>query len=135
MLRQIAVVVNRIYDTIDGIRVIKAFGSGSAEDRRFSDEANRHFRLSLRQMKLNALSSPLTETLGTIIGVAILYYAGVAVLSQNFLSAEDFLRFIIILFSMLTPIKNIGKMHHKIQMGIAAGERIFALLDETLPDE
>ena len=135
MLRQIAVVVNRIYDTIDGIRVIKAFGAGKKEDKRFVREADRYFWLALRQMRLNVLSSPLTETLGTFVGVGVLFFAGTAVLNTGFLSSEDFIRFIIILFSILTPVKNIGKMHHKIQMGIAAGERIFVLLDETLPDE
>ena len=66
MLTQIAIVVNRIYDTIDGIRVIKAFGSGKKEDWRFTKEVNHHFQLSLRQKRLNALSSPLSETIGDI---------------------------------------------------------------------
>ena len=66
---------------------------------------------------------------GVIIGVVLLWYGGMEVLSNQGVSAEDFIRFIVILFSILGPIKQMSNVNLRIQVGAASAERIFELLD------
>ena len=83
----------------------------------------------LKRARLDLISAPVTESFGVIIGVVLLWYGGLEVLSNEGVSAEDFIRFIVILFSILGPIKQMSNVNLKIQVGAASAERIFELLD------
>ena len=83
----------------------------------------------LKRARLDLISAPITESFGVIIGVVLLWYGGMEVLSTQGVSAEDFIRFIVILFSILGPIKQMSNVNLRIQVGAASAERIFELLD------
>lgn len=127
--RQIAEVVATLYESLNNIKIVMAFAMNLYEVKRFKAETNRYFRLVLRQKVLQALSSPVTETLGAIIGVAILWYAGNEVLRDRMMTSEDFIRSLVLMFSILQPLKGLGGINNSIQTGMASGERIFKTLD------
>ncbi len=127
--RQIAEVVATLHESLNNIKIVMAFAMNLYEVGRFKKETRRYFNLVLRQKILQALSSPVTEVLGAVIGVAILWYAGRQVLQDRMMTSEDFIRSLVIMFSILQPLKGLGGINNALQQGLAAAERIFATLD------
>ena len=126
---KIAEIMQILTETLSSIRIVKAFVNEKEEVKKFTGESQNYFKLLLQRARLDLISGPVTESFGVIIGVVLLWYGGMEVLSNEGLSAEDFIRFIIILFSILGPIKQMSNVNIKIQMGAASAERIFGLLD------
>ena len=126
---KIAEIMQILTETLSSIRIVKAFVNEKEEVKIFTGESQNYFNLLLKRARLDLISGPVTESFGVIIGVVLLWYGGMEVLSNEGLSAEDFIRFIIILFSILGPIKQMSNVNIKIQMGAASAERIFGLLD------
>jgi len=125
----IAGITNIITETLSSIRVVKAFAMEEYEVQRFFKETRQYFQLILRRAKLRLLASPITETLGVMIGVLLLWVGGIEVLSGKGLTPEDFLRFILLLFAMMDPLRKLSKVNVSLQAGAASAERIFAILD------
>lgn len=130
---KIAEIMQILTETLSSIRIVKAFVNEKEEVKIFTGESQKYFNLLLQRARLDLISAPVTESFGVIIGVVLLWYGGMEVLSKEGLSAEDFIRFIVILFSILGPIKQMSNVNIKIQMGAASAERIFGLLD-TAPE-
>ena len=126
---KIAEIMQILTETLSSIRIVKAFVNEKEEVKVFTGESQNYFNLLLQRARLDLISGPVTESFGVIIGVVLLWYGGMEVLSNEGLSAEDFIRFIVILFSILGPIKQMSNVNIKIQMGAASAERIFGLLD------
>jgi subfamily B ATP-binding cassette protein MsbA len=126
---KIAEIMQILTETLSSIRIVKAFVNEKEEVKKFTGESQNYFNLLLQRARLNLISGPVTESFGVIIGVVLLWYGGMEVLSNEGLSPEDFIRFIVILFSILGPIKQMSNVNIKIQMGAASAERIFGLLD------
>ena len=126
---KIAEIMQILTETLSSIRIVKAFVNEKEEVKKFTGESQNYFNLLLQRARLDLISGPVTESFGVIIGVVLLWYGGMEVLSKEGLSAEDFIRFIVILFSILGPIKQMSNVNIKIQMGAASAERIFGLLD------
>ena len=102
---QIAGIMGILTEILNSIRVVKAFGAEGFEKSRFFNEQNHYYNLVFRQSKLRLTASPITETIGTIIGVFLLWIGGLDVLVAGTMSSEDFIRFILILFSVLGPVR------------------------------
>jgi subfamily B ATP-binding cassette protein MsbA len=126
---QLGEVTSRYSETISGIRIIKAFVNERNEEKRFGQEAQKLYRLMFRQIVLQSLSLPVTEMLGVAMAVTLLWLGGAQVLEYETISSSDFLRFIIILFALYQPIRNLAKVNINIQTGVAAGGRVFEILD------
>lgn len=131
--KRIARIMDLLTETLSSIRIVKAFVMETLEIKRFQGETEKYFRLLLRRFRLQFLANPTTEMIGVIIGVTLLWIGGSEVILQRGLSAEDFIRFILILFSMLVPIRQLSNVNIQLQMGAAAGTRVFTILD-TVPD-
>ena len=125
----IAGITNIITETLSSIRVVKAFAMEEYEVQRFFKETNHYFQLILRRAKLRLLASPITETIGVMIGVLLLWVGGLEVLSGEGLTPEDFLRFILLLFAMMDPLRKLSKVNVALQTGVASAERVFSILD------
>lgn len=126
---KIAEIMQILTETVTSIRIVKAFVNEKEEVKNFTRESKHYFKLLLKRARLDLIAGPTTETFGVIIGVVLLWYGGMEVLAQKGVSAEDFIRFILILFSILGPIKQLSNVNLKIQIGAASAERIFGLLD------
>ena len=133
----IAGITNIITETFSSIRVVKAFAMEGYEVQRFFKETHKYFKLILRRAKLRLLASPITETLGVMMGVLLLWVGGMEVLSGKGLTPEDFLRFILLLFAMMDPLRKLSSVNVELQAGAASAERVFAILDTppTIMDE
>ena len=126
---QIAGIMGRITEILNSIRVVKAFGNEDYESRRFKKEQSKYYSLITRRAKLKLTASPITETIGAIIGVLLLWIGGLDVLVLKTMNSEDFIRFILIMFSVLGPIRLLSNVSLQLQMGIASAERVFKVLD------
>ena len=126
---QIAGIMGRITEILNSIRVVKAFGNEDYESMRFKKEQNKYYSLITRRARLKLTASPITETIGAIIGVLLLWIGGLDVLVLKTMSSEDFIRFILIMFSVLGPIRLLSNVGIQLQMGIASAERVFKVLD------
>ena len=125
----IAGITNILTETLSSIRVVKAFAMEEYEVQRFFKETHHYFQLILRRAKLRLLASPITETIGVMIGVLLLWVGGLEVLSGEGLTPEDFLRFILLLFAMMDPLRKLSKVNVALQTGAASAERVFSILD------
>jgi subfamily B ATP-binding cassette protein MsbA len=129
MLEQNAVVVATFQESISGIRIVKAFTNEMQELSKFIDVNIGYFKKNFRQRRLLSATSPINETVYVILVVALLWYGGNLVFSNQGLLAGDFLRFLIFLFLMIQPIKDLSGINNTIQTGMAAAERVFGIID------
>ena len=134
---KIAGITNIITETLTSMRIVKAFAMEDYEVDRFSNETRNYYNLIFRRARLRSLAPPITETMGVIIGVALLWVGGTEVLNAQGLTSEDFIRFILIMFSGLQPIRSLSNVFAEIQVGAASAERVFVILDipPTIVDE
>jgi subfamily B ATP-binding cassette protein MsbA len=121
---------SHLQEAISGARLIKAFGTEKFEANRFDTRSAELFRHGLRLARLDRLAQPLSETIGVIIIASVLLFGGQQVLTGDLLDAEDFIRFIVVLFSILAPARNLGAIFNNLQIGSAAGVRINQIFEE-----
>ncbi|MFB0516517.1 MAG: ABC transporter ATP-binding protein, partial [Candidatus Neomarinimicrobiota bacterium] len=128
-MRQIAGVMNVLQETLRGMRIVKAFVMEQDEARRFKRENQRYYRLVFRRFTLKNLNTPLNEMIGVFFGVVLLWVGGQQVLIGRGVGPEEFMSYIIFLFAMLQPLRNLSNVHADIQVGLASADRIFNLMD------
>jgi subfamily B ATP-binding cassette protein MsbA len=126
---RMAEVTTVLQESITGARIVKAFGMEKFEIRRFSEKTHQYFKTLLKLARARNLASPLTEFLGTAVGVGILWFGGAQVLKGDSLTPDRFILFLGCVFSLMRPVKEISSVNNRIQEALAAGERIFELLD------
>ncbi|MFH1213488.1 MAG: ABC transporter transmembrane domain-containing protein [Candidatus Neomarinimicrobiota bacterium] len=131
--RQIAGIMAILDETLQGMRVVKAFAMEKFEINRFVAESRKYFNLLFRRKKLREISSPINEIFGVLIGILLLWFGGNRVLAGTGIEAEDFIRFIIMLFAIMTPIKSLNNVTMELQEGLASAQRVFSIIDEK-PD-
>jgi len=129
---KMANITTRLQETISGIRVVKAFANEDRENARFREESQRLFGDLFKIARMQRLSSPLTEQLSVLVGLFILWYGGRQVLGGDELPPQLFILFLFCVFSLGRPIKELSQVNNAIQEGLAAAERVFAVLDEPV---
>jgi len=130
---KMANVTSVLHETISGVRIVKAFAMENFEIKKFKHETNQFFKVLLKITRTRNLSSPLTEFLGTSVAVGILWFGGDMVLKGQLLSPDEFIFFLLLIFSIMQPVKELSSVNNRIQEALAAGERIFKVLDHE-PD-
>ena len=126
---KIARIMSIMAENLNSIRVVKSFSMESFETDRFTSEQERYYQLIFRRAKLRLISSPIIEMIGAFIGVCLLWIGGHDVLVSQNMNSEDFIRFILILFSVLGPIRNLSNVSVELQKGFASADRVFEVLD------
>lgn len=127
---RIADITSILDETFGAMRIVKAFGMENYEIERFREEEKKYFRLLTSLIRRRALASPITEFLGVITITIILYFIGSQiVLGKSDMTPGAFFVFLGIFFQMMPSIKLAGQVFNSIQEGIAASERVFAILD------
>jgi len=117
-----------LQETISGTRIVKAFSMEEYENRRFSGENERLFRLNLKAVSINAVSSPLMEFLGGLGIAAIIFYGGYQVIHGH-ATPGTFFSFLTALIMLYEPVKRLTNVNNTIQQGIAGAQRVFAIID------
>ena len=126
---KIARIMSIMAENLNSIRVVKSFSMESFETDRFTSEQERYYQLIFRRAKLRLISSPIIEMIGAFIGVCLLWIGGHDVLMAQNMNSEDFIRFILILFSVLGPIRNLSNVSVELQKGFASADRVFEVLE------
>ena len=126
---QLAGMTSMIAETIGSMRIVKAFATKSFEIKRFARETQKYYQLMLRRDRLRFVSSPVSETFGATIAALLLWVGARDVLVTQSISSEDFLRFILLLFSLFQPLKNLTNVVNELQNGLASADRVFAIMD------
>lgn len=131
VLEYIAGLLSILHETVSGIRAVKMFNMNQYELQRFKEENRKFIHSSFRATSIGAISSPLTEVLGVVVVIILLWYGGQQVLMKGSFGAEDFVRFLIFLFSTFAPLKAITAIANTLQRGFASAERVFTVLDTS----
>jgi len=121
-------VSNRLFETITGNRIVKAFNREQHENRRFRDQIDGLFRIVVRDVQLRSLQSPLTEFIGGVAIAAFIWLGGWEVLHGN-MTAGGFFTFLAALFQAYNPVKDISRLNSVVQQGLAAATRVYEILD------
>lgn len=117
-------------ETLGALRVIKSYNAGKYISQKFDKDNLAYLRQARSIARTRELASPFSEIAGVGLIVIILLYGGSLVLNnQSELSASQFIMYLVILSQFLRPIKAITNALSNIQRGLAAGERIFEVLD------
>ena len=129
---KMAGLISVIQETISGMRVVKAFATEEFETDKFKRESTEYHGTMRRVMIFRKLSTPISEMLGILAITIVLWYGGKQVIVEESIQSNDFIVYLFALFSMMQPLKAIGGHYIRIQEGLAAGERIFDVID-TVP--
>ena len=117
-----------LIETISGIKIVKAFCAQDREMARFTRENRNFFNITMRSMRVIALSPPLMEFIGLLGSTIFVWYGGMEVIRGNW-TAGAFFSFVGAALSTYTPIKSFSNTNAVLQQTIAASERIFEVLD------
>lgn len=129
---KIANITSILDETFGAMRIVKAFGMEEYEIERFRNEEKKYFQLLTSLVRRKALSSPITETIGVITIAIILYFIGSEiVMEKSDMTPGAFFVYLGIFFQMMPSLKLFGQVFNSIQEGIAASERVFAILDTS----
>ena len=122
-------VSSHLQETLSGIRLVKASAAESHERRRFHRLTRAYFKAFVRTERFRTLANPVTEMVGALGTVVILWYGTHLVFAGGGLSPEDFIGFLALSMKLYAPVKYLGKLPAIIQPGIVAAERAFEFLD------
>ena len=122
--------MSQVEETLGGLRIIKAFCAEEKMNRRF-DNTNSSYRNQI--LKVNTrqqMAHPMSEFLGTVMIVIVLWFGGMLVLSDNAtLSGPTFIYYLVMLYSIINPLKEFSKAGYNIPKGLASMERIDKILN------
>ncbi|MFC1590484.1 ABC transporter ATP-binding protein [Candidatus Omnitrophota bacterium] len=119
---------NTLYETISGIRVVKAFSTEDRETKKVARQNQTFYKLAMKSIKRMTVVSPITEFVGILCIAVILWIVGKQIVSGE-LSAGAFSAFLLALLAMMKPIKRLTKLYGINQQALAAAYRIFEVLD------
>lgn len=120
--------MSQLEETLGGLRIIKAFCAEEKMNRRF-DKVNSAYRDNIRRVNTRQqMAHPMSEFLGTVMIVIVLWFGGVLVLGGSALSGPTFIYYMIILYSIINPLKEFSKAGYNIPKGLASMERVDRIL-------
>lgn len=119
---------SRLTEIFNNIEVIKSNSSQEFEYERFSKENYTFFKLSIKQIMINALTGPTLEIFGSM-AMALAIYVGAMEVIEDHITVGTFFAFVTALFMLYDPIKVLASIHNKMQDAIAATERLQELFD------
>ncbi|MDQ2719290.1 MAG: ABC transporter ATP-binding protein/permease [Bacteroidota bacterium] len=127
----LGIMISYVEEALNGIRIIKAFNAYNFITGRFNKENIRYSKIIRSMSKRQQLASPVSEFLGIVMVVSIVLYGGSLVLdNKGELTAANFIAYIALFSQIMRPAKAISTSFSNIHSGIAAGERVLALIDE-----
>src|ERR1700739_4374749 len=125
---KLAEIQNILHETVTGNRIVKAFNTELWELLRFKSAARRLFRANLRSVRIQSISSPLMDTIGSI-AIALLLWIGRNEINHGRMTAEVFITFIIALFKLYDPVRKFASFYNSFQQALGASASIFGFFD------
>ncbi len=127
-------IIAQLDETLGGLRIIKAFIAEKKMEKRF-EYVNNEFRKGMNAMVIRQNAAhPMSEFLGTIIIVIVLWFGGSLILNEsNLIDASTFIFYMVILYSVINPLKELSKASYQIPLGLASMDRIDFILKAENP--
>ena len=120
--------MSQVEETLGGLRIIKAFCAEGKMNKRF-DQVNSAYRNDLMRVNIRQSSAhPMSEFLGTVMIVIVLWFGGILVLNNQAITGPTFIYYMVILYSIINPLKEFSKAGYNIPKGLASMERIDKIL-------
>lgn len=120
--------MSQVEETLGGLRIIKAFCAEDKMNDRF-DRINSSYRTAVQRVNIRQqLAHPMSEFLGTVLIIIVLWVGGVLVLDKQMLSGPTFIYYLVMLYSIINPLKEFSKAGYNIPKGLASVERIDKIL-------
>jgi len=123
---------SHLQETISGAKLVKSFGAEEYEVERFSLRNAELYRLAMKVVKVQAMTTPLSEMFAGVGAAAVIYYGGYSVVN-GYSTPGNFFSFMTALFMLYEPVKRLSRINNVVQQGIAAGIRVFEVID-TMPE-
>lgn len=127
--QQLGKLLSMIEENIGGIRVIKSFTAEDQAQERFENSNQSYYQNMNSLFRRRELASPMSEMIGSMVIIAIIYYAGSLIIDNQGLKPEQFITYIALFSQILQPAKFISLAITDIKRGEAASERVFEILD------
>ena len=124
------VFISTLDETLTGLKVVKSYNAESSFIQKFNDSLERLLKLTTSIANKNNLASPLSEFLGIVTIAVLLWFGGIMVLEDLSLKGTEFIVYIGLAYTILTPAKAISKASYQVKSGLAAAERVFTLLEQ-----
>ena len=126
--------MSQLEETLSGMRIIKAFTAERKMQQRFDESANA-FRQATNKVSIRQASAhPVSEFLGTFLIVLVLWYGGTLIFSNHPpVDAPTFIFYMVILYSIIQPLKDLSKATYSIPKGMASVERVNKILNAENP--
>ena len=128
--------MSQVEETLGGLRIIKAFCAEDKMNERF-DRVNSNYRSAVQRVNIRQqMAHPMSEFLGTVLIIIVLWVGGVLVLDKQMLSGPTFIYYLVMLYSIINPLKEFSKAGYNIPKGLASVERIDKILkaDNTIKE-
>ena len=125
---RLAEIQNILHETVTGNRIVKAFNTELWELLRFKKAAGRLFRANLRSVRIQSISSPLMDTIGSV-AIALLLWVGRNEIQHGRMTVEVFITFIIALFKLYDPVRKFAYFYNSFQQAMGASSSIFGFFD------
>jgi subfamily B ATP-binding cassette protein MsbA len=125
---KLAEIQNILHETITGNSIVKAFGMERWEMRRFRHAARRLLSANLRSVRVQAISSPLMDAIGSI-GIAALLMLGRDRIKAHQMTEGSFITFLIAVFTLYDPVRKFALFYNAFQQALGASEEIFTFMD------
>ena len=128
-------IMSQLDETLGGLRIIKAFIAEEKMSARFT-KTNDEFRTAMNEMVIRQSSAhPMSEFLGTCVIVIVLWFGGALILNQTYapMDAATFIFYMVILYSIINPLKEFSKAFYNIPLGLASMDRIDMILKAENP--
>ena len=120
--------MSQVEETLGGLRIIKAFCAEEKMNRRF-DQVNSHYRNDIMRVNIRqSMAHPMSEFLGTVMIIIVLWFGGILVLNNHAITGPTFIYYMVILYSIIQPLKDFSKAGYNIPKGLASMERIDKIL-------
>ena len=120
--------MSQVEETLGGLRIIKAFCAEEKMNRRF-DRVNSAYRSDIMRVNIRQLMAhPMSEFLGTVMIVVVLWFGGILVLSNKTIDGPSFIYYMTLLYSIINPLKEFSKAGYNIPKGLASMERVDKIL-------
>jgi len=131
---KLGLLMSVVEETLTGIRIIKAFNAEHKMKNRFSGINNSYTKLMIGMWRRRDLANPMSEFLGSVVMVSLMWYGGSMVLSDtNSLSPQAFMGYLLIFSQIISPAKSFSTAYYNVQKGIASIDRIDEILDADNP--
>lgn len=130
---KMGILLSAIEETLSGLRIIKAFTAEPFFKNKFNKLNDEYRRLMIRLYRKRDLTSPLSEFLGAVVMVIVIFFGGRLVLdSAHQLEPSVFIYFIVIFSQLIPPAKSFSEAYSNVQRGLASVERINKILDAEI---